>query len=54
MVLQRDDVAKTLAVLVERPDAAGLAIDLVGGETPISEGIDAVVQKGETDFPDDY
>jgi hypothetical protein len=37
-------------VLVDRPDAAGLAIDFVGGDTPIEEGLDAVVKSGETDF----
>ena len=48
--LQRDDVAEALALLVDREDAAGLAIDLVGGDTPIKEAIDAVIEKGETDF----
>lgn len=47
---QRDDVAKALALLVDREDAASLAIDIVGGETPIEEGLDATIQKGETDF----
>jgi hypothetical protein len=47
---QRDDVAQTLALLVDRDDAAGLAIDVVGGETPIKEGLDAVIRRGETDF----
>lgn len=50
--LQRDDVAKTLALLLDREDAAGLAIDLIGGDTPIEEGLDAVIKKGETDFFD--
>ncbi|KAI0069713.1 hypothetical protein K474DRAFT_1694007 [Panus rudis PR-1116 ss-1] len=36
----RDDVAKTIALLVDRPDAAGLALDVVGGETPLEEGLD--------------
>ncbi|KAF5347243.1 hypothetical protein D9756_009926 [Leucocoprinus leucothites] len=48
--IPRDDVAKVLALLVEREDAAGLAIDLIGGETPIEEGLDTFVKKGETDF----
>ncbi|KAF5347244.1 hypothetical protein D9756_009927 [Leucocoprinus leucothites] len=48
--VSRDDVARVLALLVEREDAAGLAIDLVGGETPIEEGLDTFVKKGETDF----
>lgn len=49
---QRDDVAKTLALLLDREDAAGLAIDLTGGDTPIEEGLDAVIKRGETDFFD--
>lgn len=48
--MQRDDVAKALAVLLDREDAAGLAIDFVGGDTPIEEGLDAFIKKGETDF----
>lgn len=47
---QRDDLAELLALLVRRDDAAGLAIDAVGGETPIKDGLDTVIQKGETDF----
>lgn len=47
---QRDDVAEALALLVDREDAAGLAIDIVGGDTPIYEGLDAAIKKGETDF----
>jgi len=48
--ISREDVAKALAVLADREDAAGLAIDIVGGETPIEEGLDAVIKKGDTDF----
>lgn len=48
--LQRDDVAKTLSLLVDREDAAGLAIDVVGGDVPIAEALDAAIKKGETDF----
>jgi hypothetical protein len=47
---QRDDVAKVLALLVDRKDAAGLAIDFVGGDTPIEDGLDSFIKKGETDF----
>lgn len=39
-----------LAALADKPEAAGLAIDIVGGETPIEEGLNAVIKKGETDF----
>ncbi|KAJ7258048.1 NADH(P)-binding-domain-containing protein [Mycena haematopus] len=48
--ISRDDVATALALLLERDDAAGLAIDMVGGDTPISAGLDAMIKKGETDF----
>ncbi|EGN94738.1 hypothetical protein SERLA73DRAFT_187791 [Serpula lacrymans var. lacrymans S7.3] len=48
--ISRDDVAKTLALLVNREDAAGLALDLVGGETPLEQALDAAISKGETDF----
>jgi len=49
-MISRDDVAEALALLVDREDAAGLAIDIAGGDTPIKEALDAVVKKGETDF----
>ncbi|KAJ7459472.1 NADH(P)-binding-domain-containing protein [Mycena galericulata] len=48
--ISRDDVAIALAILLDREDAAGLAIDMVGGDTPIAEGLDAAIKKGETDF----
>ncbi|KAG6856142.1 hypothetical protein H0H87_007147 [Tephrocybe sp. NHM501043] len=48
--ITRDDVAKALALLVDREDAAGLALDMVSGETSIEESLDAAIKKGETDF----
>ncbi|XP_006455918.1 hypothetical protein AGABI2DRAFT_210556 [Agaricus bisporus var. bisporus H97] len=48
--ISRDDVAKALALLLDREDAAGLAIDMVGGEVSIEEGLDAFIKTGETDF----
>jgi hypothetical protein len=37
--------------MVDREDAAGLAIDMIGGgETPTEEGLDAAIKKGEADF----
>ncbi|KAF9443608.1 NAD(P)-binding protein [Macrolepiota fuliginosa MF-IS2] len=48
--IPRADVAKALALLVDREDAAGLGIDIIGGEVPIEEGLDAFIKKGETDF----
>lgn len=50
--LKRDDVAEVLALLVDREDAGGLGIDVVGGDRPIGEGLDAFLEKGETDFLD--
>ena len=43
-------MAKVLALLVDREDAAGLAIDVVGGDALIEEALDAFIKKGETDF----
>jgi hypothetical protein len=37
-------------LLVDREDAAGLALDVVGGTTPLAEALDAAIKKGETDF----
>ncbi|KAF9461358.1 hypothetical protein BDZ94DRAFT_1310628 [Collybia nuda] len=48
--VSREDVAKTLALLADREDAAGLAIDLVGGDVPIDTGLDTFIARGETDF----
>ncbi|KAF9529924.1 NADH(P)-binding-domain-containing protein [Crepidotus variabilis] len=48
--VSRQNVAKALALLVDREDAAGLSIDFVGGETPISEGLETFIKKGETDW----
>ncbi|TCD60266.1 hypothetical protein EIP91_010445 [Steccherinum ochraceum] len=42
--IARDDVATALAVLVDRPDAAGLSLDMTSGKTPIAEGIDTAVK----------
>jgi hypothetical protein len=47
---QRDDVALILVVeLVERADAAELVVDIEGRELSITEGLDKLVKKGETD-----
>ena len=45
-------MAEVLALLVDREDAGGLGIDLVGGDNPIEKGLDAFIKKGETDFLD--
>ncbi|KII90103.1 hypothetical protein PLICRDRAFT_40303 [Plicaturopsis crispa FD-325 SS-3] len=46
--ISRDDVAQVLALLADREDAAGLALDLVGGDTPLDEGLDAAIKKRVT------
>ena len=33
-----------LALLVDRPDAAGLALDLIGGDDPLDEALDKAVK----------
>ncbi|KAL1747746.1 NADH(P)-binding-domain-containing protein [Schizophyllum fasciatum] len=48
--ISRDDVAQALALLLEREDAATLALDIVGGDTPVEQALDAAIKKGETDF----
>ncbi|KAL5479107.1 hypothetical protein ACEPAI_2395 [Sanghuangporus weigelae] len=48
--ISRDDVAYTLALLADRPDAAGLAIDFAGGDGKIEDALDSFIKKGETDF----
>ncbi|EPQ55983.1 NAD P-binding protein [Gloeophyllum trabeum ATCC 11539] len=46
--ISRDDVAKTLALLLDRPDAEGLALDLVGGDAPIEEKLDVAIKSKVT------
>jgi len=48
--ISRADVAEALALLVDRPDAAGLAIDMIGGDTTVSQGLDTFIKKGVTDW----
>ena len=43
-------MALILAELVERADAAGLVIDIEGGDIPIADGLDKFIKKGETDW----
>jgi hypothetical protein len=38
-----------LVELVERADVAELVVDIEGGEVSITEGLDKLVKKGETD-----
>lgn len=48
--VSRDDVALALATLAERPDAAGLGIDMNGGDEKIEDGLDRFIEAGESDF----
>ncbi|KAL5520186.1 hypothetical protein ACEPAG_9399 [Sanghuangporus baumii] len=48
--ISKDDIAYTLALLADRPDAAGLAIDVAAGDDKIEDALDAFIKKGETDF----
>jgi hypothetical protein len=43
-------VAVALVALLDREDASGLGIDVVGGDVPIQEALGAAIKKGETDF----
>ena len=36
-----------LAMLVDRLDAAGLSLDLVGGEVPLKQALDRAIQNKE-------
>ena len=51
-MVSREDVARTLAEILENPATAGLAFDLVGGDEqsakPIAEAVEAVA-KGKVD-----
>jgi len=42
--IPREDVANTLALLVDRPDAVGLALDVIGGEEAIDEALDKAIK----------
>lgn len=46
--IPREDVASTLALLVDRPDAAGLALDVVGGDEPLGEALDKAIKERVT------
>ncbi|KAF9474521.1 NAD(P)-binding protein [Pholiota conissans] len=45
--ISRQDVAQALALLIDREDAAGLVIDMVGGSTPMQDSLNAYIKKGE-------
>jgi len=48
--IARQDIAQTLALLLNREDAAGLALNVIGGGTPIAEALDAAIKKQEPHF----
>ncbi|KAK4058455.1 hypothetical protein OIO90_000614 [Microbotryomycetes sp. JL221] len=52
--VSREDVATVLFELIKTPGkaASGLALDLVQGETPVSEAVQQAVARGESDFID--
>lgn len=41
-------MASVLALLVERPDAAGLGLNIVNGDTPIAEALDTAIKNRVT------
>ncbi|KAI0781808.1 hypothetical protein C8Q75DRAFT_568756 [Abortiporus biennis] len=43
----RDDVASLVALIVDKPEAAGLIVDVIGGDTPLQQALDAAVKSGE-------
>ena len=51
-ILQRDDVAKALATLLDREDAASLAIDIVTGDSPVEEALDSVIKNRVNAYTD--
>ncbi|KAK4700689.1 hypothetical protein P7C70_g5554, partial [Phenoliferia sp. Uapishka_3] len=48
----REDVAATLVALLDEPGASGLSLDLISGETPITEAVKNAVLKGISDHHD--
>ena len=40
--ISRDDVAATLAAVLEAPNTIGKTLDLLGGDTPIDEAVAAL------------
>ena len=54
MCFKRDDVVTTLYQLASKPKPRALGLDLIGGETPITEALDLALKnlKGKKDFLD--
>jgi len=49
-MITRQDVAEILASLLDRDDAAGLALNVIGGETGISEALNVAIEKKDNAF----
>ena len=43
-------MALALSLLAQREDAAGLAIDIVGGETPVEQGLNIAITNKVTSW----
>jgi len=53
-MISRDDVAATIWACIENEGTVGLAFDVVGGDTPISEAVQSIVDKKEDCFEGYY
>jgi nucleoside-diphosphate-sugar epimerase len=49
-MISRDDVAAIILACIENEGTVGLAFDVVGGQTPINEAVQSVVEKKEDSF----
>jgi len=53
-MISREDVAATILACIENEGTVGLAFDVVGGETPIKEAVQGVVDRKEDCFEGYY
>ena len=53
-MIPREDVAATIFACIENPGTVGLAFDLVGGDVPITEAVNGVVERKEDTFEGFY
>jgi uncharacterized protein YbjT (DUF2867 family) len=44
--IARDDVASVVLALLDTPETAGAALEVVGGDTPVDAAVEAVAQRG--------
>jgi uncharacterized protein YbjT (DUF2867 family) len=40
--ISRDDVAAVLATVLDSPNTIGRTLDLIGGDTPVAEAVEAI------------